>query len=100
MNSTPVVPVTPVFVRANQSTFWEPIKSGLFSLTLSIWPVFVVVLGFAISEGQVDTFQHTLAYYQSHWWPILIGLIVNPAPIYRASQGLAKAKSSQTPPTV
>jgi hypothetical protein len=79
-----------------KNAVWEPIKSALVSFFFSTWSVLVVVLGFAMAANQTDTFQHTLQFYQSHWWPLLLGLIVNPAPFYRARQGLIAARTSNS----
>lgn len=75
----------------------SPTRSALVSISFTVWTLLVVVFTFAAADGMLDTFQHFVAWFGTHWWAMLVSLIINPAPIYRAQQAIINAQKGNIP---
>lgn len=70
----------------------SPLRSACVSLGFAAWTICAVVLAFAAADGAISTPGMFFGWLGLHWWPVLVGLIVNPGPIYRARQALLNAQ--------
>lgn len=73
----------------------NPWRSALVSIGFTAWTIAATVLGFAVVDGAVGSPGTFLAWLGSHWWATVVGLILNPAPIYRARQAILNAQKGQ-----
>lgn len=73
-------------------TTQSPWRSALVSVGFVVWTMAATVLGFAIVDHATDSLPLLGAWLSSHWLVLLIGLIVNPAPFYRARQAIINAQ--------
>jgi hypothetical protein len=74
---------------ANES----PLRSFAVSLGFTAYTLLVVIFTFAAADDAIGTFPAFLAWFGTHWWAMLVSLIVNPAPIYRARQAVLNGRN-------
>jgi hypothetical protein len=77
----------------------NPWRSALVSWGFTAWTITATVLAFAAADNALTPFATFLAWLAVHWWAMLAGLIINPAPIYRARQSILNAQNPP-PPTL
>lgn len=74
------------------STVQSPARSVIVSLGFTVWTISAMVLAFAAADGQGSSLSAFSTWLHTHWWTTLVGLILNPAPIYRARQAILNAQ--------
>lgn len=70
----------------------SPTRSALVSLGFTLWTIAAVVLSFAVADDATRSWVAFSGWFSTHYVTILIGLIINPAPFYRARQAILNAQ--------
>jgi len=70
----------------------NPWRSALVSAGFTAWTIVAMVFSFALADSAMASPQAFLAWASTHWWTVLVGLIINPAPYYRAQQAITNAQ--------
>ena len=72
----------------------KPVAAALISLGFTGWTILVVMFGFAATDNALGSFPIFLGWLGSHWWAMLVSLVLNPGPIFRARQSITNAEKA------
>lgn len=72
----------------------SPLRSFVVSMAFTAYTLLLAVFTFAAADDALATLATFTAWFSTHWWAMLVSLIVNPAPIYRARQAVRNGKAS------
>lgn len=70
----------------------NPWQSALVSSAFALWTAAATVLGFAVVDHATDSLPILWAWFSTHWLIVIVSLIINPAPWYRARQAILNAQ--------